>query len=384
MPSDRPNRSSEAQRQAVEAVAKQVRDLGRQLASRSRRLLTRTLETGLERLASGRQTRGAERPVGASPATFSDVLACYRLLLERSPDTGGLAHQRQRLASGTVTLHELVEEFLGSVEFARARSAHEKGLEGHRPVSQLVETGEGFRIHVDPTDYAVGHTIALDASYEPEVSATLRQVLGAGGTFVDAGANIGWFTLLGASLVGPTGRVVAIEPNPLNVALLRQSARDNGFDNVDVMAVALSDEGGVVALETDGSNGRVIPIEGPPTEPVAASFVVAAQTLDTILDSFGVTRVDVVKVDIEGAEPLALRGAAKMIARDRPILISEFYPLALDSSPWGSAQGYLAMLRELGYRLSVIGQHGDHEDANILALARRPGADHVDLLARPL
>ena len=106
--------------------------------------------------------------------------------------------------------------------------------------------------------------------------------------------------------------------------------------------------------------------------------------MDTILDSLGVTRVDVVKVDIEGAEPLALRGAAKMMARDRPILISEFYPLALDSSPWGSAQGYLAMLRELGYRLSVIGQQGDHEDANILALARRPGADHVDLLARPL
>ena len=91
----------------------------------------------------------------------------------------------------------------------------------------------------------------------------MRQVLGAGGTFVDAGANIGWFSLLGASLVGPTGHVVAIEPNPLNVALLRQSARDNGFDNVDVMVVALSDEGGVVALETDGSNGRVIPIEGP-------------------------------------------------------------------------------------------------------------------------
>ena len=155
-----------------------------------------------------------------------------------------------------------MEEFLGSVEFARARSAHEKGLEGHPAVSQLVETSEGFRIHVDPTDYAVGHTIALDASYEPEVSATLRQVLGAGGTFVDAGANIGWFSLLGASLVGPTGHVVAIEPNPLVTSpCFARVPRTTASTTSMSWSVALSDAGGVVALETDGSNGRVIPVE---------------------------------------------------------------------------------------------------------------------------
>ena len=109
---------------------------------------------------------------------------------------------------------------------------------------------------MDPADYAVGHTVARTGSYEPEVSATLREVLPPGATFVDIGANIGWFSLLAASLVGPTGRVIAIEPNPRNVALLRQSAKDNGFDNIDVVTVALGERRGAAALETDGSNGR--------------------------------------------------------------------------------------------------------------------------------
>jgi hypothetical protein len=73
-----------------------------------------------------------------------------------------------------------------------------------------------------------------------------------------------------------------------------------------------------------------------------------------------------------------------MIARDRPVLISELYPLALDSSPWGDTRSYLSMLRAMGYGLSVVGLKGDHGDDTIVSLANRPGADHVDLLARPL
>jgi len=327
--------------------------------------------------AGGAEAGGAEAPL----ASVADLMACYRLLLGRPPDSGGLDHFRPRLGPGGLSVHDLVQEFLGSVEFAHTHSNDRKVAS---PATERVTTCEGFRIHVDPTDYAVGHTIARTGIYEPEVSATLRQVLDEGETFVDVGANIGWFSLLGASLVGPTGRVVAIEPNPINVALARRSAQENGFDNIEVLAVALAQEPGAVALETDGSNGRVIPIEGPPAGPVVASFVVAAYPLDKLLTDAGIGRVDVMKIDVEGAEPLALGGASGTIARDRPVLISEFFPLALDSSPWGSARGYLHMLRELGYRLSVIGTDGDQDDATIMSLAAEPGKDHVDLLARPL
>jgi FkbM family methyltransferase len=188
--------------------------------------------------------------------------------------------------------------------------------------------------------------------------------------------------LLGASLVGPSGRVIAIEPNPLNVALLRDSAKDNGFDNIDMLTMALAAKPGAIALETDGSNGRITPIDGPPAEPIEASFVVAARPLDDVLSDARVTRVDAIKIDVEGAEPLVLKGAGETITRYRPVLISEFYPLALDSSPWGNANGYLAMLRAFGYRLSVIGSEGDHDDETICSMAS--GTEHLDLLARPI
>jgi hypothetical protein len=111
---------------------------------------------------------------------------------------------------------------------------------------------------------------------------------------------------------------------------------------------------------------------------------VASYPLDEVLASAGVGRVEVMKIDVEGAEPLVLRGATATIASNRPILVTEFFPLALDSSPWGSARGYLATLRALGYRLSVIGDEGERDDSEIFARAGAPGKDHVDLLARPV
>jgi hypothetical protein len=91
----------------------------------------------------------------------------------------------------------------------------------------------------------------------------------------------------------------------------------------------------------------------------------------------------VVKIDVEGAEPLVIRGATRTISESRPLLISEFYPLALDSSPWGNARHYLAMLRALGYQLSVIGNEVVHDDEGILSMTSKPGLGHVDLLGWP-
>jgi FkbM family methyltransferase len=368
--------------------AGRVRDAGLRMTTGSRRLVEAALDRAAARWTAKRPPAlpfsgdGAVDGIdeGNEQAGFADVAACYRLLLGRQPDAEGSRHYRQRLSSGPLSLRDLVEEFLGSVEFARA---HELGRPADRRAHEVIEACEGFRIHVDATDYAVGHTVARTGTYEPEVSATLRTVLGEGATFVDIGANIGWFSLLGASLVGAAGHVIAIEPNPRNVALLRQSAKDNGFDNIDVLAVALSERPGAVALETDGSNGRIIPVDGPPAAPVAAEFVVASYPLDEVLASAGIAHVDVIKIDVEGAEPLVLRGGTATVSSSRPVLISEFFPLALDSSPWGSAQGYLRTLRDFGYHLSVIGHEGDRDDEEIFALAAAPGRDHVDLLAQP-
>jgi FkbM family methyltransferase len=308
--------------------------------------------------ASVTGARGTAEPAAmAEPATMADVVACYRLLLGRQPDSAGLRHYRERLRQSGLSVGQVVQEFLGSVEFSRGQglTLARRRRSGEAP-SEVVRTVEGFSLNVDPADFAVGHTIARTGSYEPEVSAVLRQVLRPGQTFVDIGANLGWFSLLGASVVGPKGQVVAIEPNPLNVALLRKSAAENGFGNISAICVALGEAPGAAALETDGSNGRVVPVAGPPEGPIEASFVVACWPLDKVLASAGLERVDVIKLDVEGAEPLVLRGGVATITRDRPSIITEFYPLALEGAPWGSAAGYLEELRHLGYELHVIGR----------------------------
>ena len=326
---------------------------------------------------------GTGQPLGTatSRATMADAVACYRLLLGREPDREGIDHYRQRVSEG-LSVGELVGEFLGSVEFVRA---HLGAQRRDGTTSEVVTSSFGFRICVDPSDFAVGHTVARTATYEPEVSHTLRRYLHAGETFIDIGANIGWFSLLAAATVGPEGTVAAIEPNPSNTALLRRSAKENGFDNIEIFEVALSSGPGAAALETDGSNGRVIPVEGPPPSPVQASFVVALQPLDAVLSGAGITRADVMKLDVEGAEPLVLRGAIGTITRERPVLVSEIYPLALDSAPWGSAKGYLGQLRELGYVLSIIspgdGAPRAQGDDEILDAAGESG--QVNILALP-
>jgi len=347
----------------------------RQWARQSKQFAARAMSAAhLHNLPGG--ARGA-----GDRATYADLLACYRLLLKRPPDAEGLATYRRRLREG-ISAGQLADEFVGSVEFTRA---HNHARRPERAASEVVGTSEGFRMHVDPSDFAVGHTVARTGVYEPHVSSALRKVLSRGQTFVDVGANIGWFSLLAAGIVGPAGTVLAIEPNPWNVALLRESAKENGFDNIEVAEVALAAVAGAAALETDGSNGRLIPVDGPPSQPIEASFVVATLPLDDLLANEGVERVDAIKVDVEGAEPLVLEGAVKTIERDRPVLLSEFYPLALDCAPWGSACGYLSTLRRLGYHLSVIGADDvaprGLDDYAILSMVDDGG--HVDLLAVP-
>jgi len=267
------------------------------------------------------------------------------------------------------------------VEFNRLRAPRKRA---GQPRGEIVSTVEGFRIQVDPSDFAVGHTIARTGIYEPGVTRTVRELLSEGQTFVDVGANIGWFSLLAAMLVGKAGRVVAVEPNPWDVALLRPGPIENGFENIEVLNIAAASATGVAALETDGSNGRLIPIGGAPAQAFEASFVVPVHPLDAALEDAGVRQVHLVKLDVEGAEPLVLEGAAGTISTHKPALITEFYPLALQSSPWGSATGYLESLRHLGYSLSVIGPGAPLaglDDERIISLTGDDG--HVDLLALP-
>jgi FkbM family methyltransferase len=229
-------------------------------------------------------------------------------------------------------------------------------------------------------------------SYEPHVTRVLREVLKAGDVFVDIGANLGYFSLLAASLVGPEGRVIAFEPNPSNCLLIRSSIARNGFETIELHANAVAERQESFILEVDGSNGRILPSPSEAASPDKAasvafphSYLVQAVVLDELLA--GEERINVVKVDIEGAEPRALRGMTRLVQRHRPVLITEFFPSMLASTSGAEAVGYLDALREFDYALCVIDAEGGRSvpqsNDEIFDALAQSGSDHLDLLALP-
>jgi FkbM family methyltransferase len=149
---------------------------------------------------------------------------------------------------------------------------------------------------------------------EPHVRRAIEERLPQGGTFVDAGANIGFYSVLAAQLVGVGGQVVAFEMMPDTAAILRHHVALNCPDRVEIVEHALSDRSGemVTASVEPGKHGQAsIVASATPDGRVAVE--VATVTLDAALAHVG--PIDVLKMDLEGAEHLALKGAAAVLAR---------------------------------------------------------------------
>jgi FkbM family methyltransferase len=177
---------------------------------------------------------------------------------------------------------------------------------------------------------------AFREMYEPEVL-YLDRLLSPGMTFVDVGACYGVYTLVAAKLVGANGRVIAFEPAARSYDVLQENIKLNGLANVRPYRVALSDRIGVSSLyhhPDPGSNslGMRQGILGAPEE-------VETNTLDSVLGSGRSGRVDMMKVDVEGAEELVFRGAREIFTTSHPAIIFEVNPeaaTALGSSPRGA------------------------------------------------
>jgi FkbM family methyltransferase len=313
-------------------------------------------------------------------ADHRDVFYCYRLLLGREPDAGGWKSHLSWLANEGPSHQNLVRGFLASAEFG------ERGLLAPlatRPHT-VVDIGE-FRIHVAPDDPDLGGGIAKSRAYESHVAAAMRPYLRPGGVFIDIGASIGYFSLLAASRVGPTGRVLSFEPNPYSQKLLLLSRRLNGFENIELHPFALAERRGFLGYTSEGSNGQVGPLGADPAA-VLAGQLVYATTLDEALPSLA--RADALKIDVEGAEHLALSGGRATIERCRPVIFTEVAPDDLKAVSGVSVGDYLRLLTGHGYDLSVIASVGElvargRDVDGVVRMIGQSGRHHVDVLAVP-
>lgn len=237
-----------------------------------------------------------------------------------------------------------------------------------RSVRQLLRAlvpNVGFRIrHVEPSqrlEVRFREHLGLIArgarAYEPQYVSVLRNLVSAGDTVFDIGANIGFYSVLFSVWVGRRGRVIAYEPDPANVKLLLRNLALNGCQNVIVRPVALSDKSGSELFSVDRvtrSTGHLGPgatyggtIFGTGREDLIR---VATSILDDEVREFGPP--DLIKMDIEGGEYCALVGGAELLQRQRPLIISELNAWSKEhpSGP-GKAVQATRLLRESNYSL---------------------------------
>ena len=219
-----------------------------------------------------------------------------------------------------------------------------------RPVASAIASGEGTiangpaaGLRIDASGRLAGYVLGTSDYPEQE---WLVETLKPGDVFCDAGAAIGFFTLLGARLVGPEGRVVSFEPLAESAAQLRKNVGLNQFAHVEVVEAALADEPGTAALYTEPGRwfrSRLLP-RGVTN---AHTVTVDVTTLDL---AFARRRPpDVIKIDVEGLELEVLKGALSLINAAKPTILAEVHWLGERFSNFVSDH-----LAPIGYRCTTL------------------------------
>jgi FkbM family methyltransferase len=276
--------------------------------------------------------------------TAQGVRWAFRVILDRDADRAAIARQLR----ANRTLADLRQRLLASQEFQQKSG---RVLETGHSALAMVELEGHLRLWVDLADQDIGVPV-VRGTFEPNELAFVRASVSPGSSVVDLGANIGFFTVVMAAAAGPQGRVHSFEPRPELADLLARSVHENDFtDRVVVERAAAGAEPGSLPLahSRDRANlgsGFLV------REGTNAPGWMALETVPvTTLDASALRRpVSFIKMDIEGAEPLAMAGAQKLLREDRPLILSELHQRQLEIVSGRSAAGFIQEMKEIGYR----------------------------------
>jgi len=221
-----------------------------------------------------------------------------------------------------------------------------------------------FAIIINRNDKALAEDLIQFQEYETNVAKVLLKYLKPDICFLDIGANIGYYSLLVASQC-PEAKIFSFEPDKKNFHLFKTGIVYNSYDKqIKAFPFAVSDKNETILVSDLGNNsnfgarftGKTLKhlksvVHGP--DPYFAP--VKAVKLDSFLEN---QKIDLVKIDIEGYEPFAIKGMVNIIKRNKPVIISEFAPPNLRSVGQSSPEEYLNIFISLGYHLSVIDPDG--------------------------
>lgn len=221
----------------------------------------------------------------------------------------------------------------------------------------LTRLHTGHRIYVDTRDTGIASHLMLEGRWEPWIEQVLIPAIKPGMRFLDVGANFGYYTLLGAEMVGATGHVYSFEANPFLFQKLVKSVAVNGFgERISLFNVAVHDESSPMEIlfRHDASGGGWTDIAKGERPALGEVFPVQGEPLDTLLAD--IPKVDVIKIDVEGAEQKVLAGAKNLIARSRNLTII----LELDTRRlmMQTPQEYLQDFEAQGFSIAIAEPQG--------------------------
>jgi len=199
--------------------------------------------------------------------------------------------------------------------------------------------------------------------FEEKEMRFLKKIVKQGDFVMDIGANIGIYTLFFSDLVGINGHVWSFEPSPFSVSLLRENVAMNFLQNVSVVEEVLTDKTGQVEFYVFEGTGDVYNSIGAITRPVEKlsadkAIIVKSTTVDDFAEENKINKVDIIKIDVEGAEELVLRGAKKMLGRSNNVVVMlELYEPSLKQCG-SSVEGIVSFMKGLGFGCWGIKDNG--------------------------
>jgi FkbM family methyltransferase len=238
---------------------------------------------------------------------------------------------------------------------------------------------------------ALDHELIYN-EFERMETGFVKRLLRRNMTVVDAGAHHGLYALLASKQVGRKGRVIAIEPSPRECERLKKHLSINRCWNTDLAPCALGEYPGEADLYVvDGFQDWCNSLRPPAVDEPTRTVRVSVRRLDDVLAELGVSKVDFVKLDVEGAELSVLHGAMKLLQREpRPAILAEVQDIRTE--PWGyAAREIIQFLIRMDYRWFAIAVKGallpiscdqDSYDANLVALPVERTEEFLGLLGQ--
>lgn len=278
---------------------------------------------------------------------IKEISKIYKKYLLRYPDREGLLYWANQINDNQISFEELERQIKISPEFQLANQFRQG----------FTNTSEGFDLWIHPDDEILSRSIVYDKIWEPETTKLIKNIIHKGDIGIDLGANIGYFTILMANLVGMSGKIFSFEPDPQNFDILQKNIKQNQLKNVIPKQSAIGDIDGKIKLYLSNTNAgwhKVFPTQFVDYEVSKKNIDVDICSLDKL---FANKKIDLIKMDVEGYEWNTIQGGKQILEENYDIkLIFEFFPMALRANNV-KPDMVLRYLLDIGFHIYVIDEN---------------------------